>query len=365
VQTDLAANRLRVALDGTPLLGARTGIGRYVEHLCAELAGMDNVDLRVAALSLRRRAPLRDLPGGAHLVHRPVPARLLHRAWTRGDWPRAELLTGRADIVHGTNFVLPPPRRAAGVVTVHDLAFLRYPDLVDAASLTYRELVPRAVRTARAVLVPSRAVADELNEAYALPHGRVHVTPLGVDPAWFEATASRPPGIPPRYLVAVGTREPRKGLDVLLAAYRTLPDAPPLVLVGPVGWGPQLDTAGLRDRVILPGYVDSVVLRGLVAGADALVYPSRYEGFGLPPLEALAAGTTVVASDIAAVREVVGEHARLVTPGDPAALAEGLDRALTQQISADARDAGRQHAATFSWLRCAETTLAAYRVASG
>lgn len=359
--------RLTIALDGTPLLGVRTGIGRYVEHLVAELAGLDGVRVRVAAFSVRDRASLRTLPAAVHVVHRPAPARLLHRAWLRGDRPAAEWLTGRVDIVHGTNFVLPPPRRAAGVVTVHDLAFLHYPELVAEASLRYRELVPRAVRHAAAVLTPTRAVAAELVEAYGVAEDRLRVTPLGVDPSWYTARPARPAGMPAEYLLAVGTREPRKGLDVLLAGYRTLladvPDAPPLVLAGPPGWGPQLDTERLRDRVIQPGYVAAATLRGLVAGAAVLAFPSRYEGFGLPPLEALAAGTPVVAADLPVLREVLGSHARFAAPGDADALAAALRDTLEHPPSAECRAAGRDHAATFTWQRCAETTLAAYRSA--
>jgi glycosyltransferase involved in cell wall biosynthesis len=365
----VADTPLRVALDGTPLLGVRTGIGRYVEHLVAELATMpDDIAVRVAAFSLRGRRALRSLPVGVGVAHRPVPARLLHRAWMRGDSPPAEWFTGRADVIHGTNFVLPPPRRSAGVVTVHDLTFLRYPELVDAASLAYRELVPRAVRAAARVLTPTRAVAEEVMEAYRLPAERACVTPLGVDPSWFDAAPARPSGVPEAYVLAVGTVQPRKGLDVLLAAYRALiaedADVPPLVVAGPPGWGTGLDPTGLPpSRLVMPGYVDAPTLRGLVAGADVLVFPSRYEGFGLPPLEALAAGTRVVASDVPAVREVLGGHARLVPPGDPDALAAALGRVLAEPADGRAVQAARQHARSFTWRRCAELTMAAYRSA--
>jgi len=153
---------IRVAVDATPLLGPRTGIGQYVAHLLRELALDPNVQVRAAAFSLRRRSGLRDLPAGVSVVHRPLPARLLQQAWRRWDRPTAESVVGRVDIVHGTNFTLPPPRDAAGVVTVHDLAFVRYPNLISAASLEYRELVPRALARAAVVLTPTRAVAAEL-----------------------------------------------------------------------------------------------------------------------------------------------------------------------------------------------------------
>ena len=156
----VSAADLRVALDATPLAGTRTGIGRYVERLAAELDARADVDLRLAAFTVRHRRALRAEPG--RLVHRPVPARLLQQAWLRGDRPAAETVTGRADVVHGTNFVLPPPRRAAGVVTVHDLTFARYPELVEPATLRYRTLVPRALARAGRVLAPTRAIADEI-----------------------------------------------------------------------------------------------------------------------------------------------------------------------------------------------------------
>jgi glycosyltransferase involved in cell wall biosynthesis len=296
---------------------------------------------------------------------------LLHRAWLRGDWPPAEALTGRVDVVHGTNFTLPPPRRAAGVVTVHDLTFARFPELVDAATLAYRTLVPRAVARAARVLTPTRAVADELQEHFAVGAERIVVTPLGVDPRWFDAASAAPvEALPDDYLVAVGALEPRKGLDVLLDAYRMLlgehAAAPPLVVVGPPGWGPRLRTAGIPEgKVLLPGFQPLDRLRRIVGHARLLAFPSRYEGFGLPPLEALAAGTPVVASDVPAVREVLGGHGRLVPVGDAAALAGAIAQELAGPLGDEQRAAGREHARTFTWSRCAERTAAAYREAAG
>jgi glycosyltransferase involved in cell wall biosynthesis len=361
---------IRVAVDATPLLGARTGIGQYVAHLLGELALDPNAHVRAAAFSLRGRSGLRDLPAGVRVVHRPVPARLLNQAWRRWDWPSAELVVGRVDVVHGTNFTLPPPRRAAAVVTVHDLAFVQYPDLVSAASLEYRELVPRGLTRAAAVLTPTQAVAAEVVDTYSVPPDRIWVTPMGVDDAWFSAIAARPPGLPEQYLLAVGTHEPRKGLDVLLSAYRLLladrVDVPPLVIAGGTGWGPVLNTAQLTDdQVITLGYVDRPQLRGLVAGASLLAFPSLYEGFGLPPLEAMAAGTPVVATDVPAVHEVVGSLARLVPPRDAAALADALLDVLAHPPSADQRAAARERASLFTWRRCREATMAAYLSVTG
>src|SRR5688500_15141499 len=178
---------MRIGLDATPLLGVRTGIGRYTADLLAALsAGPD--DLVATAFTLRGRGGL-VVPPGVAVRARPVPARLLQEAWARGPFPPVELLAGRLDVFHATNFVL-PPARAAGVVTVHDLAFLRLTSTVSAASARYRALVPRSVRRASVVVTPSRAVAYQVREAYAADLGAtpVHVVPHGVDPRWSTAT---------------------------------------------------------------------------------------------------------------------------------------------------------------------------------
>ncbi len=380
---------LRVGLDATPLLGVRTGIGRYVQHLLATLAARQGAaggpgaagrpelaELRATAFTWRGQADLAAaVPAGVTVAGRRAPARALQALWARTELPPVELLAGRGlDVFHATNFVLPPLRRAHGVVTVHDLAYLHLPGTVSAASLRYRELVPRSVRRAAVVLTPSRATADAVREAYAVPADRLAVTPLGVDPAWF---AAAPPdkawlaerGLPPDYLLAVGTLEPRKGLDVLVAAYRRLladePDAPPLVLAGGAGWGAAPEVAALpADRIVLPGYVGAADLVGVVAGARLLAFPSRYEGFGLPPLEAMAAGVPVLASDLPAVREATAGLVRLVPPGDPDALAAALAAELRAAPDARQIAAARDHAAGQTWQRCAELTLRAYRTAT-
>lgn len=376
--TTVSARPLTVALDATPLLGHRTGIGRYVQGLLAALAadaGDARLNLVAAAFTWRGRDGLRPAaPAAVRLAGRRAPARGLQELWARSEWPPAEWLTGRLDVLHGTNFVLPPLRRAGGVVTVHDLAYLHSPALVGAVSLRYRELVPRSLRRAALALTPTAAVAAELTEAYRLPADKVRVTPLGVDPAW--AAADRPDpawlaghGLPADYLLAVGTLEPRKGLDVLITAYAAAraqePDLPPLVLVGPAGWGPELDLSGLPpDAVRLPGYLAEPDLRRVVAGARLLAFPSRYEGFGLPPLEAMAAGVPVVASDLAAVREATGGLVRLVPAGAPEPLAEALLAELREPTPGDRLAAARQHALAHTWARCAELTAAAYRQAA-
>jgi glycosyltransferase involved in cell wall biosynthesis len=399
---------MKVGLDATPLLGPRTGVGRYVAGLAEALAGLAGPEPESVALipfSWRGTGDLLSAaPAGPRirLGRRRAPARLLQAAWGRLPWPPVEWLSGPVDVFHATNFVAPPTRRAATVLTVHDLTYLRFPQMVTDASARYRQLVPRALARGAVVCTPTAAVATEVAAEYGLPPDRLVVTPLGVDPSWRQATPPDPSwlathGLPDRYLLFVGNREPRKNLATLMAAYRELlrgvgegvthprsralaiengptasegPGAatstavPPLVLVGPPGWGEALDTAGLPpDAVRTPGYLPQADLTRVVAGAAALVFPSWYEGFGLPALEALACGTPVVASDLPALQEVLGDQADLVAPGDPAALADALARVLEDPGGEDARAARRTRAAGFTWENCAQATLGAYQQA--
>jgi glycosyltransferase involved in cell wall biosynthesis len=386
---------MKVALDATPLLGARTGVGRYVQGLAgalATLAGPEPEELALVPFSWRGTRDLPSVaPSGPRVRHgrRRAPARLLQAAWARLPWPPVEWLAGPVDVFHATNFVAPPTRRAAPVVTIHDLTYLRHPEMVTDASARYRHLVPRALRRGAVVCAPTAAVAAEVAAEYGLGPDRLVVTPLGVDAAWREAVPPDPGwlaahGLPGRYLLFAGNREPRKNLPTLLTAYRDLlstrvvgvgngatptegagtTTAPTLVLVGPEGWGATLESAGIPpDQVRTLGYLLEPDLVRLVAGAAALVLPSWYEGFGLPALEALACGTPVVASDLPALREVLGDQAELVPPGDPAALADALAAVLDDPGGGAARTARQTRAAGFTWENCAQATLGAYRLA--
>jgi glycosyltransferase involved in cell wall biosynthesis len=370
-----------VGLDATPLLGRRTGIGRYVGGLLPELVRPtqppqhDPVDVVATAFSLRGRGELAALlPPGVRDRSRPAPARLLQEIWSRGEWPTVTSLIGRVDVFHGTNFVLPPPGRARGVVTVHDLAFLHSPATVSSTSQRLRALVPRALSRAAVVCTPSQAVADEIVDAFGLPADRLQVTPLGVDEHWAATPAPgadwlAAAGLPERYVLFVGTIEPRKMLPTLIEAKRQLAGTPagevPLVLLGPAGWGPQLDLAGLpADQVVTTGWRDDDDVRAIVAGAAVLAFPSAAEGFGLPPLEAFAAGVPVVASDLPVTREVLGEdpdRATLVPAGDAAALAGALADRLTRPDPPGAAAARRAWSARYTWAATAGATVEAYR----
>ncbi|NYH79388.1 glycosyltransferase involved in cell wall biosynthesis [Actinopolyspora biskrensis] len=357
-------SEMRVVLDGTPLLGRRTGIGRYTARLAAELGAAPECRPRLLGLTTRGWRELRRLaPEGTGARGVPAPARLLHSCWAFSEFPPVELLTKKADLVHGTNFVQPPSGRVPGVLTVHDLDFL---DAVDGGGGNSRaRLTERSVRRSSVVCTPTEAVAARVAERFDLDRRRIVVTPLGVDREWFEApppdeALRREYGLPREYLLFVGDGGPRKGLSTLAGAV----DArlPPLVTAGPGRAVPETRLPG-GGTVVRTGYLPEHVLRRVVAGAGALVLPSRDEGFGLPALEAMAAGVPVVCSDIPALREVTAGHALLAAHGDGSALRAALHRAVGSAADRDVRRRAREHAAGFTWRGCAEATLRAYRLA--
>jgi glycosyltransferase involved in cell wall biosynthesis len=356
------------------------GIGRYVEGL------------------------LRYLPDAGVAVERFGAGRWRYEAWHRFRRPAVRV---PGDLVHAPSLAVPPPGRRPLVVTVHDLAFRTHPECFPARGRAFHERGLELARgEAAAVVVPSEATAAELRAA-DFDVGRIHVAYHGIDldalsphqspgsqfpllgslnpyqqahPHWPQAEDGADQtltgeheapvlGLKPKsYLLFVGTVEPRKGIDVLLAAHAALrrqghPDLR-LVVAGPPGWGatPPLD----GDGVVAPGRIDEATLDALYRGAAALAVPSLSEGFGLPALEAMARGCPVVASKAGALPEVVGNAGVLVPPGDPDSLAAALDGILSDATAAASLvAAGHRRAATFTWSACTAAHLAAYEAALG
>jgi glycosyltransferase involved in cell wall biosynthesis len=350
---------MKVAYDVGPLLDEPTGVGRYTRELASGLEAR-GIELVRYAVALRGS-------GEGITARWRIPARVAHGAWRRVGRPSIERLVGAVDLVHATNFVLPALARTPGVVTVHDLSFWRSDTFPGGQRL--RALVPWSVRRASAVLVPSGAMGEEVEARLGVPAERIHVTHEGVSPRFFGATpladaALGDLGITRPYAVAVGTLEPRKNLGRLLQAWTEAADSLAiwtLVLAGPRGWGPRLAPV---PGVVPIGWVGDVTLPGLLAGAEFFCYPSLYEGFGLPPLEAMAAGTPAVVGAYSAAREVLRDACLLVDPGDTTALRSALER-LAHDASLRRRLAlaGKMRAAAYTWEHTARVTAGAYDAA--
>jgi glycosyltransferase involved in cell wall biosynthesis len=367
---------IRVAVDATAVPARLTGAGVYAARLLAGLAARN--DLELEAFCAPGSAAALAAPG---LVPRPVrlagagrPARI---AWTQLLAGRAAR-RARADLLHGLHYELPVAAGPPQVVTVHDLTLLTHPEWHQAGKVRYFGwAIPRAVAAATRVLCVSATTAADLAERLGVPADRVDVTPLGTDlrPAPPERVAElrRRLGLDGPYLLGLGTVEPRKDLPTLVRAFAALAGELPhrLVLAGLAGWdGGELAAAvaasGVADRILVPGYVPEADKAALLTGADVFAYPSRYEGFGLPVLEAMACATPVVTTTGGSLPEVAGDAAILIEPGDSHALAAAVAKLAGDPAARqDAAARARARAAAFTWDRCAALTAAAYRRALG
>ncbi len=368
----MAAPRpLRVAVEATALLGPRTGIGAMTDALLRRLGAVPDLDVTGLVVSWRGRTrTAAAMPPGVTSRSLHHPARLAHRRWARGGGP---LIRGH-DVVHGPNYVVPPAAGAWELVSVHDFGPWHFPDLVTFHARAFPRLVAEAVRRGAHVHVDSSFVGHEAADILGLAPDRIHTVPLGFDrpgpdeegdPVRGRALAGTD-----RYVLAVGTIEPRKDHPTLVAALAHLwADGRDvgLVVAGGDGWGTEaFETAlahhGVGDRVRRLGYVSARDRAHLLAGATCLAFPSRYEGFGLPPLEAMAAGVPVVASDAGSLPEVCGDAALLVPAGDATALATALDRVTTDDaLAARLAAAGRVNVDRFSWDTMTDALVGLYR----
>lgn len=351
---------MRVAFDGGPLLDPPTGVGRYTRELSDALENM-GTDIRRYAFAMGGEAP-------EDVVRMKVPARLAQWTWQRAGVPSVSRLTGGADLVHGTNFVLPPLDGAAGVITVHDLSYAQ-PDAFPGAE-RLRRLVPWSLERAHHVVTPTHAVAAEVRREYGVEEERISVTHLGVSPVFFGASplsdvALARMGIARPFVLATGTEAPRKNLRVLLDAWLSARGATKgwtLVLAGPRGWGPRFGRTGDVHPL---GWVGDETLPGLMAAADVFCFPSLYEGFGMPPLEAMATGTACLVGEYQTAHEVLGDAVVFVDARDHHAVADRLVDLIRDESARRALAfKGRAQSSGFTWERTARATQAAYLLAA-
>jgi glycosyltransferase involved in cell wall biosynthesis len=375
----------RIAVDARPAaFPEKTGIGYYTWHLLRRLPQVDPSStylawyLNARAVLGRKRHPFdgSEFPSNLSARSTPFPAQWFERLSERFELPRVEWFV-RFDVLFAPNFVPPPTRKGRLVLTVHDLGFRLFPETAPHSTRRWLARLDRALRQASRVIAVSEATRRDLIDLYSVPEDRLAVVPHGVDHETF-----RPP--PPEavaavrsrfaidgpYLLSLGGIEPRKNLPRLLEAFARLsPDlAVCLVLAGgraawnPEGWDllrSAIDALPpeVRRRVISTSYVTEEQKVALLGGAEALVYPSLYEGFGLPVLEAMACGTPVLTSNLSALPEVAGDAGLLVDPANTDALVEGIERLLRDDdLRSRLKAAGIERAAGFDWTETARLT---------
>lgn len=369
---------MRVAIDAYHALRPYGGIARYIRSLVGEMAIQAPDDRFVLFANRFRETGEMWRPQAANVeaVALSAPRRLMQMAWNYLDMPPVEWWTGDVDIFHGTHFILPAVRRARCVLTVHDLTYLRHPEYFSDRSLNERGYgveLPRALQRADAVVAISGSTKADLIELLHVPEERIHVIHSGVEPAFFVpddeemlAGIRRRYGLDGPYMTfLVGAPEPRKNLQRTMAAARRAAPEVPLLLVGPeVPIRTLLGDASEGVRV-LDGVSDAD-LPWLLQGAELALYPSLYEGFGLPVLEAMAAGTAVITSNISACSEVAGDAAMTVDPHSEEEIETAIRMLMTdEEMRANYARMGRERAATFSWQSAAAEMLRLYRSLAG
>jgi len=377
---------MRIAFDYTPAIRQGAGIGRYTRGLAKALMELDAENEYVLLVlgkaqdeGQKTKDEGRKMPSNFRIRRIPLSHRLLTILWHRLRLPLpAETFTGPVDLFHSPDFVLPPLRRARGLLTVHDLAFLRLPECADPGLRAYlSQVVPRSLARADHVLADSQNTKRDLMHLLNVPGERISVVPAGVEPRFRPIEdegelhrVQRRYELDQPFILSLGTLEPRKNYVRLIEAHawlrRQMPRAPNLVIVGGRGWLYEDIFAAARKwgdgGVRFLGFVPDEDLPALYSLAALFVFPSLYEGFGIPPLEAMACGTPVVCSDRPSLPETAGDAALMVDAEDVEGLAAAMRQVLEDEaLRARLVERGFAQAQRFTWEKAAQKLLAAYQ----
>ena len=349
---------MRIVVDVSPLSRPRTGIGNYIRGMVAglaEAAGGEHELLAFGPSGPRGRDRIREALAGLGVeVRTPLAPHALRQAWSRSGRVSVERIVGPLDVFHFSDWMYPPQRAGLRATTVHDLVPLRFPEWVEPETVRmHGPKYEHAAQTCDRIFVNSRFTGGEVVELLGVPEDRVVVAYPGIDPVFRSEGEAADLGGP--YVLGVGTLEPRKNLPALLAAFALLRRRHPeltLALAGLEGWEERpLEAEGVR----LLGFVSDEELARLYRGASAFAYPSRFEGFGIPVVEALASGVPAVVSSHPSLDEASGEATIRVDPDDAEAFADALEQALGEP-----RGRGVEHASRFTWRACGEAVLDGY-----
>ena len=366
---------MRIGIDGIPLATPKTGIGHYTSELAHTLAAIAPEDEFEIIAPVPLDISTSSMPANLRVVLGRSGA-LRRRWWTIGL--PLHVVENRLPLFHGTNYMVPIWQRCLTIVTIHDLSLLLHSnthreDLVRRA----KRRLPTMTRIASHILTDSEAVKKEICEHLAVSPGKITAVPLAARRAFIPVRRDktveirRRLGVEDDFILFVGTVEPRKNLITLVRAFdelmRTTDLRPQLVVAGQKGWltddlYAHVEQSEIKNRILFTGYISDEDLASLYSSCTVSVYPSLYEGFGLPPLEAMACGAPVITSRIPVIMETASGAARLVEPTNLEELTAALVELLTDPKARDHyASVGQQRAAEFTWERTAEQTLQVYR----
>jgi len=367
---------MKVCIDIQSAIAQRAGVGRYtkmlVEHL-GILRGSD--ELALFYFDFKRQGIPFPVSGVSQRACRWVPGRIVQKAWKTVGWPPFDSFSGPADVFHFPNFIRPPLARGKSVVTIHDVAFLRYPETIESANYRYLTAqIRQTVERADAIITVSQFTANEVAELLHVPQQKLFPIASGLDQSFQRPGQDalnlmrRELNIERPYLLTVGTLEPRKNIGFLLDVFEKLEGFDgDLVIAGMRGWKYEPLLERMRNspkaaRIKYVEYVDEQLLPSLYAGANLFVFPSLYEGFGFTPLEAMQNETPVISSAAGSLPEVLGEAAVIVQDMTVDAWVSAIqallpDTARRQQLVAR----GLRHVRQFTWAETARKTWDVYR----
>ncbi|MDD3925035.1 MAG: glycosyltransferase family 1 protein [bacterium] len=373
---------MHIVFNALALPARKTGGGVYMINLMRAMSRMED-DCRISLLvNGENKHHFRNIEGnnlslidcGPLTVSRP--ARII---WEQAALPGL-IRRLKTDVFHAPGFVLPLAAATPSVLTIFDMTFFSHSDKHELVKQVYfKHLIPPSAKKADIIITISESASEEIQRYLDVDAGKIRVTCLAAGSMFHPRNPDsvketlRSLDLPGRFILSVGTLEPRKNIPALLEAYADLPDSLrssyPLVLAGKAGWGREslqdrADALGIRNRLRFTGYLTDDQLADLYAAASLFVYPSLYEGFGLPVLEAMASGTPVLTSSVSSMPEVAGDAALLVDPNDRGAISRGIVTVLTDPaLSEEMIARGLERAAQFSWEKTAAETYRAYEEA--
>lgn len=371
---------MRIGMDATALLKPKAGVGNYVFNLIKNLSLIDHENRYVMFychhLDVQERILKIENPNFEIKFIR-LPNKLLNLLWRTVRYPSVETWVGKVDVFHSPNFQLTPQKSGKSVLTIYDLSFLVYEKwAIKSARLHYARRIKSYARGADAIITISENSKKDIIRYLGIPPGRISVIPGGIDerfkpqndPEAISAIRSKY-GLNRAFILHVGTLEPRKNLVGLIQAYHRsrAREEYQLVMAGGKGWMYKqifktVEKLGLTKDVIFTGYVPEIDLPALYNASSLFVFPSLYEGFGLPPLEAMACGTPVVTSKVSSLPEVTADAALLVDPLNIEEIKDSIDSVLSDhKLASSLKTKGLDRAGLFTWERTAEKTIEVYR----